>query len=119
FGNSDLNQTEVGSAYVFRRTNGLWLQEQELTANDGASLARFGLSVAMNEDTIAVGADGDSELGFFSGAVYVFSFDGSNWIQQQKLHAQDARESASFGFHVAISGDTIVAGAPGDEVGNH
>ena len=89
FGNSDFNQTEVGSAYVFRRVEGLWLQEQELTANDGASSARFGLSVAMNEDTIAVGADGDSELGFFSGAVYVFTFDGSNWTQQQKLHAHD------------------------------
>jgi uncharacterized Zn-binding protein involved in type VI secretion len=119
FGNSDFNQGEVGSAYVFQRIAGLWLQQQELTANDAASLARFGLSVAMSEDTIVVGADGDSELGFFSGAIYVFAFDGSNWIQQQKLHAQDARESASFGYHLAISGDTIVAGAPGDEVGNH
>jgi len=119
YGNSDLNQTEVGSAYVFHRTNGLWLQEQELTANDGASLARFGLSVTMNEDTIAVGADGDSELGFFSGAVYVFSFDGSNWMQQQKLHAQDPQESASFGYHLAMDGDTMVIGAPQNQVGTH
>ena len=119
FGNSDFNQSEVGSAYVFQRIDGLWLQQQELTASDAASLARFGLSVAMSGDTIVVGADGDSELGFFSGAIYVFALDGSIWIQQQKLHAQDARESASFGYHLAISGDTIVAGAPGDEVGNH
>jgi len=119
FGNSDLNQTEVGSAYVFRRVAGLWNQEQELTASDGASLARFDLSVAMNEDNIAVGADGDAELGFFSGAVYVFTFDGSNWIQQQKLHAHDAQASASFGFHLAMSGNTIVVGAPQDHVGNH
>jgi len=119
FGNSDFNQTEVGSAYVFRRTSGLWLQEQELTANDAASNARFGLSVTMNDNTIAVGADGDSELGFFSGAVYVFSFDGSSWIQQQKLHAQDPRESASFGYHVAMSGDTLVIGAPQNQVGTH
>jgi FG-GAP repeat len=119
FGNSDPNQSEVGSAYVFRRIAGLWLQEQELTASDGASNARFGLSVAMNEDSIVVGADGDSELGFFSGAVYVFTFDGSNWIQQQKLHAQDARASASFGYHLAVDGDTLVVGAPQDEVGTH
>ena len=119
FGNSDVNQSEVGSAYVFQRIDGLWLQQQELTASDAASLARFGLAVAISEDTIVVGADGDSELGFFSGAVYVFVFDGSNWIQQQKLQAQDARESASFGYHLAMSGNTIVVGAPGDEVGNH
>ena len=119
FGNSDLNQTEVGSAYVFRRIGSLWHQEQELTASDGASFARFGLSVAMNDDTIIVGADGDSELGFFSGAVYVFNFDGSNWVQQQKLHAQDARASASFGYHLALSGDTMIVGAPQDQVGTH
>jgi hypothetical protein len=119
FGNSDLNQSEVGSAYVFQRINGLWLQQQELTASDGASLARFGLSVAVNDDTIVVGADGDSELGFFSGAIYVFALDGSNWIEQQKLHAQDARPGASFGYHLAMSGHTIVVGAPGDEVGTH
>lgn len=119
FGNSDFNQSEVGSAYVFQRIDGLWMQQQELTASDGASLARFGLSVAMNDDTIVVGADGHSELGFYSGAIYVFTFDGTNWTQQQKIHAQDATEGASFGYHVAMSGDTIVAGAPGDQVGTH
>lgn len=61
----------------------------------------------------------DSELGFFSDAVYVFTFDGSNWIQQQKLHAQDARASASFGYHLAMSADRIVVGAPQDQVGTH
>jgi hypothetical protein len=119
FGNSDPGLSEVGSAYVFRRVAGLWNQEQELTASDGASLARFGLSVTTNEDTIAVGADGDSELGFFSGAVYVFTFDGSTWIQRQKLHAHDALAGASFGYHLAMSGDTIVIGAPQDQVGTH
>jgi hypothetical protein len=119
FGNSDPNQTEVGSAYVFRRIAGLWQEQQELSANDGASLARFGLSVAMNDNTIAVGADGDAELGFFAGAVYVFTFDGSNWIQQQKLHAQDASAGAEFGFHLAMSVDTMVIGAPQDQVGSH
>jgi len=119
YGNSDFGQSEVGSAYVFRRVQGLWLEEQELVAGDGASGARFALSVALNDDTIVAGADGDSELGFFSGAAYVFTFDGSSWIQQQKLHAQDAREGAEFGFHLAMSGDTIVIGAPLDEVGTH
>lgn len=119
FGNSDVDQSEVGSAYVFRRIQGLWLQEQELTASDAAPLARFGISVTMNDDTIVVGANGDAELGFFSGAVYVFTFDGSNWVQQQKLHAQDEREGVEFGVHVAMDGDTLVVGAPNDEVGNH
>jgi FG-GAP repeat len=73
----------------------------------------------MSGDTIVVGADGDSELGFYSGAFYVFALDGSIWIQQQKLHVRDASEGAQFGNHVAISGDTIVAGAPGAEARHH
>ena len=119
FGDSPFNLSEVGSAYVFQRTAGSWVQTQKLGASDASSLNRFGLAVAMSADTIVVGGDGNAELGFFSGAVYVFAFDGSNWIEQQKLHAQDARPGASFGYHVAISGDTIVAGAPQDAVGHH
>lgn len=117
FGNSDVPQSEVGSVYVFRRTIFGWLQQQELTASDAAPSMRFGLSVDISNNTIVAGGDGNTELGFFSGAVYVFTFDGSHWIEQQKLHAQDAAAGASFGYHVAISGDTIVAGAPQDSVG--
>ncbi|HEX5883842.1 MAG TPA: FG-GAP repeat protein [Pyrinomonadaceae bacterium] len=117
FGNSDVPQTEVGSAYVFRRTQAGWVEQQELTASDAAAGMRFALSVDISNGTIVAGGDGNSELGFFSGAVYVFTFDGSSWVEEQKLQAQDAAESASFGYHVAISGDTIVAGAPGDIVG--
>jgi len=117
YGNSDFGQSEVGSAYVFRRTQNGWVEQQELTASDAAPLMRFALSVGVSGGTIVVGGDGNSELGFYSGAIYVFTFDGSHWTEQQKLHAQDATASASFGYHVAISGDTIVAGAPQDSVG--
>ena len=119
FGNSDVPQSEVGSAYVFRRTETGWIEQQELTASDAAPGARFALSVDISNGTIVAGADGNSELGFFSGAIYIFTFDGSSWTEQQKLHAHDATAGASFGFHVAISGDTIVAGAPQDSVGTH
>ena len=117
FGNSDASQTEVGSAYVFRRTPNGWVEQQELTASDAAPAMRFALSVSISNNTIVVGGDGNSALGSYTGAIYIFTFDGSNWTEQQKLHAQDASEGSSFGYHVAISGDTIVAGAPGDIVG--
>ena len=119
FGDSPPGLEEVGAAYVFQRTGSGWVEKQKLVASDASSQNRFGLAVAMSDGTIVAGGDGNAELGFFSGAVYVFTFDGSHWIEQQKLHAQDASASASFGYHVAISGDTIVAGAPHDSVGTH
>lgn len=53
-----------------------------------------------------VGADGDAELGFFSGAVYVFTFDG-------KLLASDAARDDAFGCAVAVSNNTVLVGAFG------
>src|SRR5205809_40256 len=47
-----------------------------------------------------------------SGAVYVFVRRGTNWSQQAYLKASNTDAFDYFGFSVAISGDTIVVGAP-------
>ena len=52
-----------------------------------------------------------------AGSAYVFTRDGSGlWRQQAKLTASDAAEDDEFGRSVAISGDTVVIGACGNEV---
>jgi FG-GAP repeat len=43
---------------------------------------------------------------------YVFVRSGGVWSQQQKLEASDAAECDIFGESVAISGATVVVGAP-------
>jgi FG-GAP repeat len=45
-----------GAAFVFVRNNGVWSQQQELTASDAAFLDFFGNSVAISGDTAIVGA---------------------------------------------------------------
>jgi hypothetical protein len=95
----------TGSAYVFVRSNGAWIQQAKLTAADGAEGDYFGASVAISGDTIAVGAP----LAFsdLTGSVYVFVRNGETWSQQQQLTAPDGTAS-SFGSSVAVSGDTAV-----------
>lgn len=110
FGNSDFNTITWGSAYVFTRTGNVWSETQKLAASDASDFNRFGLRVALSEDTIIVGADGNSG---FSGAVYVFTFNGSSWVEQEKLRAQDATPKTFFGYRLGISGDTIVAASEG------
>jgi hypothetical protein len=107
----DLSQ---GSAYVFIRLGSTWFGPQKLVANDGAADDLFGKSVAITENTIVVGADGDN-LG--RGAAYVFTRSSGSWTQQQKLTANDGAIGEAFGVSVAISGDTIVVGAKNDKVG--
>jgi hypothetical protein len=51
------------------------------------------------------------------GAVYVFTYNGDEWGEQQILTASDAAEGDFFGATVAIDGDTAVIGAPFKESG--
>jgi hypothetical protein len=108
-----------GSAYVFVRSGTTWTEQQRLTANDGAANDRFGLSVAINGDTIAVGTIGD-DVGSNAdqGSVYIFARSGATWVQQQKLTSTDGAAGDQFGRSVAINGDSIVIGAFVDDVGS-
>lgn len=118
FGDSGADYTG-GSAYVFRRDGGVWTQRQKLNAGDATTDSNFGISVGLSGGSIVVGAYGDSASGFYSGAAYVFVEGAAGWTQQQKLKARDSAESLQLGYRVAISGDTVVACAPGDARGKH
>ncbi len=112
---------DSGSAYVFvRAEDGTWSQQGKLTAGDGTAIDRFGESVAVAGDTAVIGADGDDDKGRSSGAAYVFvrAADGS-WSQQGKLTAADGADWNYFGESVAVSGDTAVIGAEGDDDKGH
>jgi FG-GAP repeat len=105
-----------GSAYVYVRSGGVWSQQQKLEAADAAAGDVFGYSVAISEETVVISARGDrGAAGFGQGSAYVFMRSGGVWSQQQKLEASDAAVNDEFGSSVAISGETVVAGAPFDD----
>src|SRR5207253_708201 len=58
--------------------------------------------------------NGDQATNAFQyfGAAYVFVRNGTNWTQQAYLKASNSDREDFFGSSVAISGDTIVVGAP-------
>jgi hypothetical protein len=88
--------------------------EQKLTAPDGAANDQFGTSVAVDGDTLVVGAPSDDGA---KGAVYVYQRSADTWINTAKLTASDGAANDLLGVSVAIDGDTIVAGALLDDVG--
>jgi hypothetical protein len=105
-----------GSAYVFRTLNTLdgsviYGQVAKLTAADGAAGDQFGRSVAIDGNTIVVGAFHYDNGG--SGAVYVFrtTNSGATYPQVAKLTASDAATNDYFGYSVAIDGGTVMVGA--------
>jgi hypothetical protein len=91
----------------------------------GAQFRSFGRSVALDGDTLVVGADeascatgvnGDQTNSSCpgAGAVYVFTRAGTTWSQQAYLKASNARANGGFGWIVSLSGDTLVVGAPAE-----
>ena len=113
---SNFNQ---GSAYVFVREDQSWVEQQKLTASDGAFFDVFGTSVAIHGETIIVGAFFDDSPNFDQGSAYVFAREGESWTEQQKLTASDGAFNDRFGTSVAIHGETIVVGALEDDVGGN
>ena len=98
-----------GSAYVFSRIDANWVECQKLVAPDAASGDRFGCSVAIDNNTIVIGAYGDDSQ---TGSASVFVRNDSNWVFQQKLTASDSEQAGFFGYSVAIDNNTIIIGAP-------
>ncbi|NIO42631.1 MAG: hypothetical protein GTO41_22285, partial [Burkholderiales bacterium] len=90
------------------------MENSKLLASDKASYDAFGFSVAIDGDTIFVGAhrEGDADT-TENGAVYVFKRAGTSWVEQAKLLAADKGRIHHFGRSVAIDSDTALIGAMG------
>ncbi|WP_035983201.1 FG-GAP repeat protein [Leptospira meyeri] len=114
-----------GAVYVYQRTGSTWSQQAYIKAPNAEASDQFGVAVAIDGDTIVIGANledsnqttitnGSSASGDNSasnaGAVYVYKRSGSTWAQEAYLKPSNAEASDQFGFPVAISGDTIVVG---------
>jgi hypothetical protein len=120
------NATASGAAYVFTRSGTTWTQQAYLKASNTGASDSFGRSVAVSGDTVVVGAHGEdssttgvnstpNESGGGSGAAYVFTRSGTTWTQQAYLKASNTEASDYFGSSVAVSGDTVVVGAYGED----
>jgi uncharacterized protein (DUF2345 family) len=121
-----------GAAYVFEEPEAGWADATEtkkLLATDGAANNFFGESVAISGNTVVVGAPyNKTTVTYPGGAAYVFEASPSKWasakqvgqltvsnLRENKItHAiEEVPELQALGSAVAISGSTIVAGAPG------
>jgi hypothetical protein len=121
-------QLVAGAAYVFTRNHGgadQWGEVKILQASDFGANDRFGFSVAISGDTLVVGAydenGGAGSANPGSGAAYIFTRNCRNtadvWCELQILHASDLQSIDHFGFSVAISGNTLLVGAYGEDGG--
>lgn len=104
---------DAGAAYVFTGSGPSWSEQSKLLAEDPASGARFGVSVALDGRTALVGAPESSlEQETDVGAAYAFTRSGDEW-HQQKIPAVDPFPfPTAFGFAVDLHDEAALVGAP-------
>jgi hypothetical protein len=111
---------QQGSATVFRWNGANWVEEAQLTSSTGAANDFFGVSVSVSGDVIVVGANKNDIGGNdYEGSATVFRWNGVSWVEEVELTSSDGAANDGFGISVAVSGDVIVAGALGDDIGGN
>jgi len=104
-----------GAVYLFRLEGDTWVQEAYLKASNSDTNDDFGTALALDGETLVVGAPGDEGSHAETGSAYVFVRSAGVWTEQARLNAIDYRNRDEFGSSVAIDGDTLVVGAPRED----
>lgn len=126
--NSDASLDDAsasGAAYIFSKSGSTWSQDAYLKASNTERSDKFGTAVSVSGDglTVLVGATGedsattgingtqtedkdtDDNYASASGAVYVFTFDSTNWTQSAYIKAFNTQTSDAFGTALALNSD--------------
>lgn len=111
----DVNGTDSGSAYVFERVDGAWVEQAKLVPSDGEENQAFGKAVALDGDTAVVGAPAWSFFRQAPGEAYVFVRSRGGWTEQAKLEPSRGNAYDRFGISVAVDDDRVVIGANADD----
>lgn len=100
-----------GAVAIFALQGGTWKHSQTLRIDNPEFSTRFGQSLAYENGKLLIGAP--DEDGF--GSAHLYEREGDTWTFRQKLTASNKDLGDKFGSSVAISGDTILVGAPEED----
>jgi len=108
---------KAGSIIIYEKQEAGWNQTLKIFSSDGKAKDRFGSSLAVSGDYLSVGANGAED---FMGAVYVFERNlggENNWGEVKKIQPMDADTDDRFGKTIAMSGEYLLVGSEGHEMG--
>ncbi|UCD75954.1 MAG: hypothetical protein JSV91_03345 [Phycisphaerales bacterium] len=105
--------SNTGTAVVFEYDpeTSLWVQTSKLDASDAAEYDRFGMSVRVEDDFIAVGAPDPDIMPDEPEAVYVFVPSRDSWEEVAMITPYDGGIGDNFGSNIDLNGRTIIVGS--------
>ena len=116
------NCFDAGAVYVYVRAGIAWSFQAYIKASNSETNDQFGTAVALSGDTLVVGAPGEDSCSSTAtnnacdgaGAAYVYTRSGTTWSFQAYIKASNSGTNDQFGTAVALSSNTLVVGAPGE-----
>jgi hypothetical protein len=111
----------AGAVYMYDYISDVWSERSKLAASVTTSGDKFGITVNIFEDTLAVGAVNKLRVisgvaALQAGAVYIFLRSGNAWSESQQLLANDGQEYDHFGISVSLYQNALLIGASDDNV---
>jgi hypothetical protein len=108
----------AGAVYLYERRGQDYSFEARLVAPDPTEGAEFGRAVAIQGNTVFVGAR-FAEVGDLAaaGAVYVYRKDMDEWTLEQKITSPEPENEDNFGRALAVQGDVLVVTARKENLG--
>jgi WD40 repeat protein len=100
-----------GAAYIFDVSTGE--QISFIVPDDGHDRDNFGISISIDNGTVAIGAHQDDDNGFNSGSAYLY--DALTGTELNKLLASDGAIFDLYGCSIAIDGNSVAIGAKDDD----
>jgi hypothetical protein len=104
-----------GAVYLFAGSGASWMQQFKLLPNAPQAGQTFGEEVGLNGQRLLIGSPNyDSATLPNSGAAYLFSVIGNNWIQRQVLTGTNASELGYFSAGLALGPEWSAIGSGGE-----
>ena len=113
---NNLNHNLNGAVYLYKFSNNQWTFHSKLEPSNFTSYPQFGSSISFYNDYLIIGAPGENS---YKGAVYIYKYDGINWLLESKIIAADGVANDYFGSAVDIDDQYAIIGAKGLERYGH
>lgn len=115
-GNNPLDS--AGAAYIYKLTqNKIWKFQQKIvpTIRKNADIFGYQLDIFKNDIIVSALEEDEDEVNgsyiYQAGSVYLFSKNGNNWIESQKIVAYDRSTENYFGYAISLDSSSLIVGS--------
>ena len=106
------DDTSTGAVYVFTQNpSGDFIETQKIIPSDAATNMNFGTNIVLKNRSLIVSAANEDSAGSNRGKLYIYTYDGSAWVEQHAYQPSDLTDTTYFTRTLHYDGNKIIAAA--------